>query len=339
MGCIRLMSPSPAHPQPLRVGFLLAHQFTLTAFSSFVDALRLASDEGDRSRQIRCRWTVMSASGRPVRARCGVEVLPTGGLADPGQFDYVVIVGGLLRPRPQVDGATLAYLKQAAAAGVTMIGVCTGSFVLARAGLLSGRKACVSWFHREDFRDEFADVTPVCDRLFLDDGDRITCSGGAGVADLAAALIEKRLGASIARKSLRVMLIDQPRAGAAPQPTSSQRPTARDERVRRALLFMEQHLSEPRAIARIAAEVGVGGRQLERRFREETGDSPAAVYRAMRLDYGRRLIAERGTPVGEAAALAGFADSAHFTRLYRKRYGETPSALLAEGDVANLQAD
>lgn len=58
----------------LRVGFVLAHQFTLTAFAGFVDALRLASDDGDQSRQIRCRWTVMSASGHPVRASCGVEV-------------------------------------------------------------------------------------------------------------------------------------------------------------------------------------------------------------------------------------------------------------------------
>ena len=323
---------------PLRVGFLLAHQFTLTAFSSFVDALRLASDEGDRSRQIRCRWAVMSASGRPVRASCGVEVLPTASLGDPRQFDYVVIVGGLLRPGPQVDSATTTYLRQAAEAGVTLIGVCTGSFVLARAGLLKGRKACVSWFHRDDFLQEFADVSPVCDSLYLIDRDRITCSGGAGVADLAAALIERRLGAHVARKSLRVMLIEQPRAGTTPQPAPSRAASARDERVRRALLLMEQHLAEPRAIARIAAEIGIGPRQLERRFLEETGESPAAVYRAMRLEHGRQLIAERGTPIGEAAALSGFADGAHFTREFRKRYGAAPSIALRRRDVADVMA-
>lgn len=324
----------------LSVGFIVANAFTLTAFSTFVDALRLASDEGDRSRQIRCRWTVMSSTRQPARASCGLDVLPLSGLSDPKAFDYIVVVGGLLRPGPQVDQATLDYLRKAAASGVTLIGVCTGSFVLARAGVLRGRKACVSWFHRCDFLEEFVDVAPVCDRLYLIDGDRITCSGGAGVADLAAALIERRLGAEAARKSMRVLLFDNPRPEDAPQPMPSLARNARDKRVRRAILIMERHLSEPRPIAKIAAEVGVGARQLERRFVQDTGEGPAAVYRAMRLEYGRWLIDETGRMIGDAALSAGFADSAHFTRAFRKRWGCAPSAArrpAPQREVANVQ--
>ncbi|MBK9080962.1 MAG: GlxA family transcriptional regulator [Rhizobiales bacterium] len=326
----------------LRVGFLLARQFTLTAFAVFVDALRLASDEGDRSRQIKCRWTVMSARRAPVAASCGVEVMPTSGLVDPKGFDYLVVVGGLLHGGEQVDEATLAYIRKAAAAGVTLVGVCTGSFVLARAGALAGRKACVSWFHRRDFLETFADVTPVCDQLYLIEEDRITCSGGAGVADLAAALIERRVGAEAARKSLRVMLIDAPRPAAAPQPMPAlprsllREGAARDEAVRRAVLLMEQHMARPQSIAEIARKVGLGARQLERRFLEETGETPAAVYRGMRLDYGRWLVAEAGRAVGEAAESAGFADSAHFTRAFRKRWGFAPSTARALRDVGNI---
>jgi len=322
----------PKNPARLRVGFVLAHQFTLTAFSSFVDALRLASDEGDRSRQIHCRWTVMSSTGRPVRASCGVEISDISGLVDARGFDYLVVVGGLLQPGPQVDEATLRYLRDAAAAGVTLIGVCTGSFILARAGLLKGRRACVSWFHRDDFLEEFGDVTPITDRLYLIDGDRITCSGGAGVADLAAALIERHLGAEAARKSLRVLLIDAPRTETTPQPMPSLARAVRDERVRRAILIMEQNLSEPKSVARIATQLGVSARQLERRFLAEMGVGPASAYRAMRLDYGRWLITDGARRVGDAASLAGFADSAHFTREFRKRWGAAPSS------VAKLQA-
>lgn len=319
----------------LRVGFLLVHDFTLTAFSSFVDALRLASDEGDRSRQILCRWSVMSTTGRPVRASCGVELLPTSGLLDPRRFDYLVVVGGLLGAGPQIDPETLDYVRRAAAAGVTLVGVCTGSFVLAHAGVLRGRRACVSWFHRRDFLEAFADVTPICDQIYLLDGDRITCSGGAGVADLAAALIERRLGAEAARKSLRVLLIDQPRLEAAPQPMPALARDVRDECVRRAVLLMEQHLSGPKPIGEIAARVGLGARQLERRFVEALGEGPAAVHRNMRLDYGRWLIVEGGRSVSEAATLSGFADSAHFSRAFKKRWGEAPSA--ARKDVAKIQ--
>jgi transcriptional regulator GlxA family with amidase domain len=318
----------PETPARLRVGFVLAHQFTLTAFSCFVDALRLASDEGDRSRQIHCRWTVMSSSGRPVRASCGVEVAPHSSFVDFKGFDYLVVVGGLLQPKPQSDDATLRYLREAAAAGIKLIGVCTGSFILARAGLLTGRRACVSWFHRDDFLQEFGDVTPVTDRLYLIDRDRITCSGGAGVADLAAALIERHLGAEAARKSLRVLLIDTPRKETAPQPMPSLARAVRDEKVRRAILIMEQSLSEPKPVARIAAQLGVSARQLERRFLAEMGVGPASAYRAMRLDYGRWLITEGARRVGDAASLAGFADSAHFTREFRKRWGNAPSAVV-----------
>ena len=320
-------SDPPDPPARLRVGFLLAHQFTLTAFSCFVDALRLASDEGDRSRQIHCRWTVMSSTGRPIRASCGVDVSPHSQLVRPSGFDYLVVVGGLLQGQ-QFDEATQRYLRDAAAAGVTLVGVCTGSFILARAGLLEGRRACVSWFHAQDFLQEFGDVTPVTDRLYLIDRDRITCSGGAGVADLAAALIERHLGAEAARKSLRVLLIDAPRAETASQPMPSLARSARDEKVRRAILLMEQTLAEPRTIGKIAAQLGVGARQLERRFRADLGVGPAAAYRAMRLDYGRWLITEGARRVGDAASLSGFADSAHFTREFRKRWGETPSAVV-----------
>lgn len=313
----------------LRVGFILTHQFTLTAFAGFVDALRLASDDGDQSRQIRCRWTVMSASGHPVRASCGVEVLPTDGLVDPRNFDYLVVVGGLLSSGPQVDEASQRYLREAAAAGITLVGVCTGSFVLARAGLMQGRKCCVSWFHRRDLVAEFGDVEPTSDQLYLQDGDRITCSGGAGVVDLAAALIERHLGQTAARKSLRVLLVDGQRSGAAPQPMPLLAGNVADEQVKRAILIMEQNLATPRSVEKIASEAGMGARQLERRFQEQIGASPTAFYRAMRLDYGHWLIASGGRSVGDAAALAGFADSAHFAREFRKRHGRTPSSVRA----------
>src|SRR4051794_3173332 len=80
----------------LRVGFVLAPNFTLTALSNFVDVLRLAADEGDRSRPIACAWHVMDSSKRPIRSSCGLTVDPTSALLDPQDLDYVVVVGGLL---------------------------------------------------------------------------------------------------------------------------------------------------------------------------------------------------------------------------------------------------
>lgn len=89
--------PPPDPPRPrLRVGFVLARRFTLSAFANFVDVLRLSAAEGDRSRPIHCSWKVLSATMAPVRSSCGIPVGPDEPLGDPARFDYVVVVGGLI---------------------------------------------------------------------------------------------------------------------------------------------------------------------------------------------------------------------------------------------------
>src|SRR3954453_4758836 len=210
----------------LSVGFILTNNFTLTALSTFMDALQLAADDGDGSRQIRCRWTIMGSSPEPVRSSCGIPVARWEPFQDPRQFDYVVVVGGLLHAGPQLDAQAVDYLHSAAALGVGLIGVCTGSFVLSRAGLMRGRRCCVSWYHYRDYLEEFPDHTPVADQLYAVDRDRVTCAGGAGVADLAAFLIEGPLGAAGAQKTMHIMLTDKapPPSQSQPQPPTSSEP-------------------------------------------------------------------------------------------------------------------
>src|SRR5688572_32753242 len=80
----------------LSVGFILAKRFTLCAFANFIDVLRLAADEGDRSRPIMCEWSVLSDTMDPVPSSCGFTIQPSERLGDPTKFDYIVVVGGLL---------------------------------------------------------------------------------------------------------------------------------------------------------------------------------------------------------------------------------------------------
>ncbi|MEK0083000.1 GlxA family transcriptional regulator [Benzoatithermus flavus] len=322
---------APAEAPVLSVGFVLAENFTLSAFSLFVDQLRLAADEGDRSRPIRCRWSIMGSRAEPVRASCGVTVSRTSGFVDPRRFDYIVVVGGVLHRGPQVDAATVDYLKAAAAAGVPLVGICTGSFVLCRAGLMTGRRCCVSWYHHQDFLAEFPHHKPVSDRLFVIDGDRITCSGGGGVADLATLLIERHLGRAVAQKSRHVLLLDRARAETEAQPHPPLVAEVADERVRRAMLLMEQHLADPLPIGDIAVRLKLSTRQIERLFQSATGMKPAEFYRRLRLRYARWLLENTERSVTEIALEAGFADCAHFSRHFKAVHGLTPSEARAQG--------
>jgi len=177
--------------------------FTLLPFAGFIDTLRLAAGEGDHSRPRARNWTIMAPGLGPVPASCGAETLPWETLRDPSRFDYVAVVGGLLhRGRPGLDRRTAAFLRQAAAARVVLVGICTGSLALIEAGVVAeGRPVCVSWHHYQDLRQRHPGVRPVADRLWLRDGRVITCAGGTAAVDLAGSLGRTHLGGSAAQKS------------------------------------------------------------------------------------------------------------------------------------------
>jgi transcriptional regulator GlxA family with amidase domain len=311
--------------QPLRVGVVLAHHFTLSAFAVFVDHLRLAADEGDRSRPLHVQWSIMAARLEPVPASCGVMLQPTSALLPPESLDYVVVVGGILHAGPQVDEATTRYLREADASNVPLIGICTGSFILCRSGLMRGRRSCVSWYHYQDFLEAFPGQEVIADRLFLVDGPRITCAGGAGAAALATHLIEQHLGRAVAQKASQVLLFDRPRSGSDAQPHPPLSETVAEPRVRRALLLMEQNLARPIAVAAVAAELGLSARQLERLCRQHVGTGPASLYRQLRMRYANWLIENTDRSVTDIANEAGFADCAHFSRQFKDAYGLSPS--------------
>ena len=312
-------------PKPLSVGILLANDFTLSAFSLFVDTLRLAADESDFSRPIHCRWTIMAESAAPIRSSSGVQLLPGSPFLDPAQFDYIAMIGGILHNSQPANPALYAYLRRAAEADAKLIGICTGSFILCRAGLMEGRRVCVSWLHYQDFRAEFPDHEVIGDLLFEIDGNRITCAGGAGAADLAAALVERHLGSRLAQKPHQVLLLTQTRGLNAVQPHPPIAHDVPDGQVRRALLMMEQNLATPLPVALIAERLDLSTRQLERRFDAALGKRPSDLYRLLRLRYARWLLETTTRSVTDIAIDAGFSDCAHFSRQFKSVHGMSPS--------------
>lgn len=325
--------PSPARARPprvaeprarLRVAFVLAPRFTLCAFANFVDVLRLAADEGDRSRQILCRWSVLSDTMSPVASSCGVKVQPDARPSDPRGFDYVVVVGGLIDEVDNLGAGTVRFLREAAAVGVPLAGVCTGAFLLHRAGLMDGYRCCVSWFHHADFLEQFAGLVPVSDRIYVVDRDRLTCSGGASSAHLAAHLVERHVGEAAAHKSLQIMIIEGAMAGERAQPGTPLRVTTTDDVAKRALLHMRQHVEDPLPIEEVAQRVGLSRRSLERHFDRALGRSPSDCYLSIRLDEAEMLLRTTDRTVAAVAAATGFCDTSHLTRVLRKHRGRRP---------------
>ena len=315
----------PALRPELVVGFVLWPDFTLLALAGFIDSLRLAADVGDRSHQIRCKWAVMSPDSAPLRSSCGIEVFPDSRLRDPTTFDYIVVIGGLIWSFPKAKTELKMYLRAAAAARVPLVGVCTGSIVLAECGLMKNRRCCVASYHHNDLVSRAPDAIPVSAQLFVDDGDRISCAGGTASVDLASYLIQRHCGQDRATKLMHAMLVHHVRA-----PASAQRLLGVDDRqvtdlrVGRALRLMEQHLSAPLPIAEVVRRLQMSQRQLERLFIATFGRSPSHVYRLMRVQHGRWLLENSTLPLTKVAFECGFADSSHFIRCFLEELGCTP---------------
>ena len=307
----------------LSVGFVLARRFTLCAFANFVDVLRLAADEGDRSRPILCDWSVLSDTMDPVPSSCGVPVQPGARLGDPARFDYIVLVGGLLEEIPNISPAYTGFLRRAAAAGVPLVGLCTGAFALHRAGLMQGYRACVSWFCHDDFLEQFDGLEPVSDQIFVVDRDRLTCSGGVSAAHLAAFIVRRHLGAARAAKSLHIMILDEA-AAEEPQPGMPLALVTEDALVRRTLLLMQQSIDSPLSIGRLAVQAGVSRRKLERHFRDALGMTPLAADRLIRIEQAKHLLLTTKRRATRIAAETGFCDLPHMIRVFRRAEGVTP---------------
>lgn len=313
----------------LRVGFVLTPRFTLTAFAGFVDALRLAADEGDRSRQRLIQWAVLGSD--PVISSCGTAVVPGAAAGSAEDWDCVVVVGGLLHGGQRVPPSVHAFLREAAALGKRLVGLCTGSFVLARAGLLEGHLACVSWFHRDDFVAEFPHLRVVSNRMFVVDRERLTCAGGTSVVHLAAYLIERTLGRASATKALRILIEDQPLPATALQPEAVLTERSTDTLVHKAMLMLEQQLHAHMPISQLCETMGIGRRQLERRFQQDVGLTPSGYRQRLRMERAQWLLLNTDLDITAIGLECGFPDAAHFSRTVRRAFGQSPRGLRHSG--------
>ncbi len=309
----------------IRVGFILAPKFTLLSFASFADGLRHAADEADFSRQIYCHWKVIAPTLDPVTASCGVEVCPHETFPDPLDFDYIVVVGGLLpRCLEQLD-PTASYLRRAYEANVSIVGLCTGSFILAKSGLLNGRRCAIHVAHLGQMQSLFPEVLPETDRAYVNDNEIITCPGGIAALDLVFALIEAHCGRARAIKLLRALSPESRRTTLhMPHRAYWHLAASGNQKMEQAVELMEGRIAVPHSISTLARQINTSSRELNRIFSKYAGKPPAAVWRDMRLAQGHWLLLNSYRTVTQIAMECGFADGAHFSRWFKRTYGETP---------------
>jgi transcriptional regulator GlxA family with amidase domain len=225
----------------------------------------------------------------------------------------------------QTHDELITALRRADRQHGTKVGaLCSGAWILARAGFLNGMKAAIHW----DFHDAFTEAFPEVNLLrnvFVADERYVTASGGSATADLMLHLIEREHGYDLSVAVADQMVYNAVRDATAAQRVSLQsRAGMRNPHLATAIDKMRQHLDDPISPARIASDLGISTRQLERLFGKYLNTSPKKYFMEMRLDRARHLLLQTEMSVTEVAVACGFESPGHFARVYRTAYGVTP---------------
>ena len=319
--CDPCARPSPGGDErPQRYFFLLLDRFTMISFAAAIEPLRLANRLSGRTLY---EWRLIGEGGAEATCSNGARVVLDGGLAETQRGDTVLVCGGV-----DVAGAAtrgvLAWLRREARRGTRIGALCTGAWVLARAGLLDGRRATIHWENQDGFAEAFPDVTLIRG-VFVEDGGRLTAAGGTAAIDLMLRQIARDHGQDLASRVADQMIHTAIRSESDQQRLSiPTRIGARHPRLAQVLARMEANIEDPLSPARLARDAGLSPRQLERLFARYLGRSPRRHYMELRLERARNLLTQTEMSVIEVALACGFASAAHFSKCYRARFGATP---------------
>jgi transcriptional regulator GlxA family with amidase domain len=294
----------------------------MIAFAAAVEPLRLANHESGRALY---RWVLISPDSKSVTASNGIAVPSDCGLADAPKLSALVLCSG-------IDGhwytnrAVFAWLRRQAKQGVAIGAVCTGSHVLARAGLLGGYRCTVHWENLASFAESFPDVEATGE-LFTVDRHRFTCAGGTAAADMMLHRIAAAHGDGLAARIGEQMLHDTIRPGGLRQHVVLQPPRVSErQELHAAVELMRENIEKPRDLGQLATELGQSRRNIERLFRKHMNCSPARYYLGLRLARARQLLSQTRMAVVEVALSCGFVSAAHFSKRYRSHFGVAPRA-------------
>jgi transcriptional regulator GlxA family with amidase domain len=268
-------------------------------------------------------WRIVTLDGAPAAASNGLSLQPTVALAQAGPLDVLFVCGGV-NIRHAVSRGLKEALRRAARDGMALGALCTGAFILAEAGLLSGYRCAIHWENLAAIREEFPDIDFVED-IFAIDRDRLTCTGGVAPLDMMLTLIQSRLGPELAARVSAQFIVERVRDGSdAQRPVKTGRMGAVAPAVTLAARAMESALNAPRKLDDIAREAGVSGRQLERLFKRHLGAEPSQFYLSLRLDHAREMLRQTALSVTEIGLACGFQSMSHFSAVYSRRFGHSP---------------
>ena len=316
----QIIEVDTAPKAPKRFVFVLMENFTLLSFASALDALRIANRMANRELY---SWKFIGDGGQEVGCSAGTVFKLDDDLVELHRDDIAILCGGM-----NIQSATtkrlLNWIRREARRGLTMGGLCTAAYPLAKAGPLDGKRATIHWENQDSFSEEFLEVN-LTKSVFVVDGNRLSTAGGTSSIDLMLKIIADDHGEELANAVADQMIYSSIRTDQDTQRLSvPTRIGVRHPKLSQVIQMMEQNIEEPISPATLAKNVGMSTRQLERLFRRYLSRSPKRYYMELRLQKARNLLMQTDMSVINVALACGFASPSHFSKCYRAHYSTTP---------------
>ena len=272
------------------------------------------------------RLAVIARTGGLVRSSAGVAIEARDWRTVRG-IDTLIVAGGEGTRTAVTCGATLDFVRRQARKVRRICSVCSGSYILAEAGLLEGRRATTHWRRSEHFQRRYPGVTVEADRIFIRDGRVWTSAGITAGIDLALALIADDLGDDVAKQSAQELVVYHRRPGGQSQFSALLDIASEEEKFKALLGWMRDRLAEPLTVERLAEQVGMSARNFARAFGRACGTTPAKAVERLRLEVARERIESTAWPLSRVAEQSGFGDAERMRRAFLRNLGQPPQAL------------
>jgi transcriptional regulator GlxA family with amidase domain len=306
----------------IRIAFLLVPQFSMMAFSAAIEPLRSANRMSERQL---FEWQLVSVDGKEVMASNGIGIAAHRSLDALGKIDMLVVCAGLEPIQFGRNHRIHHHLRRLARHGSMVGAISSGSFILADAGLLTGRRCTVHWEYADLFRSRHP-ALEVSRDIYVVDRGVFTCSGGTAALDMMLHFVSEASAPGIAVAVAEQFIHPQIRKQEDHQRLETHARYAIDSpKLVEIIRLMEGAVENPLDIKQLSNAAGISARQAERLFREQLGASPKAFYLQLRLARARTLLRQTVKPILDIALECGFGSTSHLYHAYKRVFGIAPT--------------
>lgn len=306
--------------QTIEIDVLAFPETTVILLASVIEPLRAANRIAGRRLYV---WRLLTPDGNPVETTAGIA-MPVDGAFLPGNEQNPLFVVSSFNWRRNNTTALKMALSRAARHRSMIVGVESGTWLLAEASLLDGHKVTLHWEDQEEFSARYPQIDVVKER-FVIDRRRMTSGGTLPTLDMMLEIIRRRQGYSMALEVSRSFLYERGGGGSDLRPSAPSSVGVLDKRLFQAVKMMEETVDQPLSLENLSGRTGISARHLQTLFQKSFGVAPHMHYLALRLNTARRRVIETDASFADIAASTGFNSASAFSRAYRAQFQESPS--------------